>query len=108
MNSVIENINKQLKRWLGNQKKSQLYKDQNSTRYDQFAHGYATGWVKALQAFKGWIAEFGNDGTLERMETEIQRMKKLQELPYAYISEEEKLSKIEAYDEVLNIITTIR
>lgn len=104
MNKVIENINKQLKRWLGNQKKSQLYKDYDSAKYDQFAHGYATGWVKALQAFKGWIAEYGNDGALERIEAEIQRMKVLQEQPYANISEEEKLSKIEAYDEVLSVI----
>lgn len=104
MKKILDNIRKQSTRWLNNQKKSQLYKDKGSKNYNPFAYGYATGWVKALQAFKGWIAEYGNDGALERIEAEIQRMKKLQELPYANISEVEKLSKVEAYDEVLSVI----
>lgn len=105
MNKIQENIKRQFKRWLNNQKKSQSYKDYDSKEYDAFAHGYATGWIKALQAFKGWLAEFGEDSIIE---TEVKRMKELLNSNYACIGDDEKKCKREAYDEILSVIEYVK
>ena len=56
--TVIDIISKHGSKWKKRVEKSQAYKDYKSKDYDAFAHGYALGWYKALQAFKGWLKEY--------------------------------------------------
>lgn len=55
--NVLDMISKHGSKWKKRVEKSQAYKDYGSKDYDPFAHGYALGWYKALQAFKGWLNE---------------------------------------------------
>ena len=54
---TIDMINKQGERWKRNVCKCEKKRD--TPDFDPFAYGYALGWYKALQAFKGWIKEHG-------------------------------------------------
>lgn len=104
MNRILDNVNKQSERWQRNQKKGESYKNGGIAKYDAFAHGYATGWVKALQAFKGWLTEFSDGNIPEEIKAEIYRCKALLERPYAYVGGDEKKCKDEAYNEILSFI----